>query len=319
MGTLMGTLLPGRGPRERGRGRLVRRGRGGPPGPVAEAAGLSASLGSSAVLLDWIMGEAAFFDLDRTVVARPSGLAFGRNFYRAGLIDRATLLRGYVAQTIYLLRGADEARMEEWRLRGLELSRGQRRASFGSVISSTMSDVIEPIIYREALDLMEWHRSLGRAVYLVSSSPEEVVQPIGGLLGVDDVIATRSKVDEAGRYVGELEFYCYGPHKADAMRALAEAKGIDLRGSWAYSDSITDLPMLDAVGHPVAANPDKALRLVARERQWPIVRFHLPVALRPYNLATATPQRRLVLAAGALAGGLGLLAVLRPRNRDRSA
>jgi len=264
------------------------------------------------------MGEAAFFDLDRTVVARPSGLAFGRNFYRAGLIDRATLLRGYVAQAIYLLRGADEARMEEWRLRGLELSRGQRRASFGSVISSTMSAVIEPIIYREALDLMEWHRSLGRAVYLVSSSPEEVVQPIGALLGVDDVIATRSKVDEAGRYVGELEFYCYGPHKADAMRELAEAKGIDLRSSWAYSDSITDLPMLEAVGHPVAANPDKALRRVARDRQWPIVTFHLPVALRPYNLATATPSRRLAVTAGALVGALGLLAVLRPRGRDRS-
>src|SRR5207244_3105073 len=129
------------------------------------------------------MSGAAFFDLDRTVVARPSGLAFGRYFYRAGLITRATLLRGYVAQVVYLLRGADEARMEEWRLRGLELARGQHRASFRRVIQSTMDEVIRPIIYREALDLMEWHRARGRRIYLVSSSPEEVVMPIGGLLG----------------------------------------------------------------------------------------------------------------------------------------
>src|SRR5258708_24384886 len=118
------------------------------------------------------MGGAAFFDLDRTLVARPSGLAFGRYFYRAGLITRATLLRGYAAQLVYLLRGADEARTEEWRLRGLELARGQSRDSFGRGIESTMSEVIQPIIYREALDLMEWHRARGRRLYLVSSSPE---------------------------------------------------------------------------------------------------------------------------------------------------
>ena len=258
---------------------------------------------------------AAFFDLDRTVVARPSGLAFGRNFYRAGLITRATLLRGYAAQTVYLLRGADEARMEEWRLRGLELARGQNRASFGRVIQSTMDEVIRPIIYREALDLMEWHRSRGRRIYLVSSSPEEVVAPIGGLLGVDDVIATKSRVDEAGRYVGELDFYCYGPHKAEAIRALAAERGIDLAGSWAYSDSITDLPMLEVVGHPVAANPDKDLRRVASDRCWPVVRFHLPAELRPVRLATATPQRRLVVGAGLAVLAAAVLAVLRPVRR----
>ncbi len=261
------------------------------------------------------MGGAAFFDLDRTVVARPSGLAFGRNFYRAGLITRATLLRGYAAQTVYLLRGADEARMEEWRLRGLELARGQPRASFGKVIESTMDRVIRPIIYREALDLMEWHRARGRGIYLVSSSPEEVVTPIGALLGVDDIIATKSSVDESGRYIGELDFYCYGPHKAEAMRALAAGNGIDLAESWAYSDSITDLPMLEVVGHPVAANPDRDLRRAAEDRGWPIVRFHLPAALRPLRLATATPQRRLIVAAGLAATLAALKAVLRCGNR----
>lgn len=261
------------------------------------------------------MAGAAFFDLDRTVVARPSGLAFGRHFYRAGLISRATLLRGYAAQIVYLLRGADEARMEEWRLRGLDLARGQERASFGRVIETNMSDVIQPIIYREALDLLEWHRGRGRATYLVSSSPEEVVTPIGGLLGVDGVIATRSSVDGEGRYLGELDFYCYGPHKAEAMRTLAAASGIDLADSWAYSDSITDLPMLEAVGHPVPANPDRDLRREAGRRQWPIVRFHLPADLRPVRMATATGTRRLVVGAAMAAMAAGLLAVLRPRHR----
>lgn len=242
------------------------------------------------------------------MVARPSGFAFGGAFYRAGLISRANLVRGYAAQAIYLLRGADEARMERWRLRGLDLSRGQERAGFGRVIERSTDAVIRPIIYREALELMEWHQAMRRAVYLVSSSPEEVVQPIGRLLGVDGVISTRSKVDSAGRYVGELEFYCYGPYKATAMQELAAAQGIDLGGSWAYSDSITDLPMLEAVGHPVATNPDRDLRRVAEQRGWTVVRFQVPTALRPLRVATATPARKAVLA-----GAVGL-AVLAARH-----
>lgn len=259
---------------------------------------------------------AAFFDLDRTVVARPSGLAFGRHFHRAGLINRTNLLRGYAAQTIYLLRGADEARMERWRAQGLELSRGQMRAGFGDVIEASMAEVIRPIIYREALDLMEWHRSRGRTVYLVSSSPEEVVGPIGRLLAVDGVIATKSMVDADGRYVGELEFYCYGPAKAVAIRALAHDKGLDLARCWAYSDSITDLPMLEVVGHSVAANPDRDLRRVAVARGWEVVRFQLPVQLNPLRLATATPLRRAALAATAVAGAALVAAAFRPRRRD---
>jgi HAD superfamily hydrolase (TIGR01490 family) len=257
------------------------------------------------------MGGAAFFDLDRTVVARPSGLAFGRNFFHAGLITRGTLLRGYAAQLVYLLRGADEARMERWRLRGLDLSRGQERAQFGKVIEASMGQVIRPIIYRESLDLMEWHRKMGRPVYLVSSSPEEVVLPIGRLLGVDGVIATRSKVDGGGRYVGELDFYCYGPHKVTALQKLAADNGLDLAESWAYSDSITDLPMLEAVGHPVAANPDRDLRRIAAQRGWTIARFRLPVALSPLRVATATRQRRLALVAGSLLLGGSLFVILR--------
>jgi HAD superfamily hydrolase (TIGR01490 family) len=261
------------------------------------------------------MAGAAFFDLDRTIVARPSGLAFGPHFHRAGLISRMTLMRAYAAQTVYLLRGADEARMERWRLRGLDLSRGHKRAGFGEVIEATMSDVIRPIIYQEALDLMEWHRNQGRNIYLVSSSPEEVVGPIGRLLAVDGVIATRSKVDADGLYVGELEFYCYGPHKARAMADLAGGLGVRLEESWAYSDSITDLPMLEAVGHAVAANPDRDLRRVALQRGWTVVRFRRPVELSPLRVATATSGRRLAIGIAAVASAAAVLALLRPHRR----
>ena len=262
------------------------------------------------------MGGAAFFDLDRTVVARPSGLAFSRHFFQAGLISRGTWYRGFVAQTIYLMRGADEARMEQWRMRGLDLSRGQERAGFGRVIQAYMAEVIRPIIYQEALDLMDWHRAEGRLVYLVSSSPEEVVDPIGVLLGVDGVVATRSKVDDQGRYVGELEFYCYGPHKSAAMRALAAERDLDLADSWAYSDSITDLPMLETVGHPVAANPDPHLRHVARQRGWHIVRFRRPVALSPLRIATATAARRRALVLTGAAAGLLLCTLALSRRKS---
>jgi phosphoserine phosphatase len=117
-------------------------------------------------------------------------------------------------------------------------------------------------------------------VYLVSASPEEIVEPLAEHLGVDGCIASRTVVDEEGRYAGEMEFYSYGPFKAEAIRALAEREGIDLDESSAYSDSYTDLPMLETVGHPVAVNPDRVLAKVAREREWEVMQFTKPVRLR---------------------------------------
>src|SRR5690606_27446395 len=120
----------------------------------------------------------------------------------------------------------------------------------------------------------------GHRVVVISASPEEIVRPLCRHLGVADVIATRAAVDEEGRYTGELELYAYGPGKAEAMRAMAEEEGIDLEASYAYSDSITDLPMLEAVGHPIAVNPDSALRVIAEERGWEIRKFVSPVTMR---------------------------------------
>ena len=158
----------------------------------------------------------------------------------------------------------------------------------------TLDDVLTPIIYAEALELIEEHKRAGRKTVIISSSPIETVEPIGEYLGVDDVIATRARLDADGRYTGELEFYAYGPHKADAIREMAVREGIDLARSYAYSDSITDLPMLELVGNPVAVNPDRELARVAREREWEM--RYVPAAGAPARpragAAEGTDDRR---------------------------
>jgi phosphoserine phosphatase len=160
---------------------------------------------------------------------------------------------------------------------------------------------------------MELHRARGRRVFIVSSSPEEVVRPLAERLGDVEVIATRVEIED-GRYAGRLAFYCYGPNKAVAIREVADRDGIDLGESYAYSDSITDLPMLEAVGHPVAVNPDRDLRRVATERGWRIRDFRRPVRLRQ-RLPAVPRNDRLLVRAAAVGAGVLLVGwiVLRPR------
>lgn len=224
--------------------------------------------------------EAAFFDLDKTVIARASMVAFGKPLYRAGLVSRWIVLRALWAQLIYLQFGHDEAQMERSRAAVLRLTKGWDQAKVTAVVRDALDEVIEPIVYEEALSLLREHRAAGRRVYLVSASPIEVVAPLATYLQVDDAIATRARIDEDGRYTGELEFSSHGANKVIAMTELAARHHLDLEGSWAYSDSITDLPMLEAVGHPVAVNPDRALRRVAEERGWEVRDFTLAVPLR---------------------------------------
>jgi HAD superfamily hydrolase (TIGR01490 family) len=249
--------------------------------------------------------EAAFFDLDKTVIARSSVLAFGRTFYREGLLSRRTIAKGLYAQVVFLLVGADERKMEKMRESMLALTRGWSRDHVASVVRETLEDVISPIVFAEALELFAEHRGAGRRVVIVSSAPVEVVEPLGEFLGVDRVIATRAEVDAEGRYTGRLEFYAYGPHKAEAIRELAAAEGIDLSRSYAYSDSVTDLPMLETVGHPCAVNPDRDLARLARERGWEIRTFRRPVRLR--NRLPVPPKGpTIAVAATAAACGAGL-------------
>ena len=244
--------------------------------------------------------EAAFFDLDKTVVAKSSTLAFGRPLYKEGLISPAIVIKGAYAQLAYQLLGANEGRMEKSRVALLELTKGWNADRVQRLVRETLQEIIDPLIYQEALDLFEEHRRAGRDLYLVSSSGEEVVKPLAEYLGVPHVIATRPGIDEDGNYDGTLDFYCYGENKAVAIREEAEARGIDLSASFAYSDSVTDVPMLSAVGHPVAVNPDKELRRYAATNEWEVVDFVRPVAVRSRLSTVPRPPAGVMMGAGAL-------------------
>jgi HAD superfamily hydrolase (TIGR01490 family) len=247
--------------------------------------------------------EAAFFDLDKTVVSKSSSLALTRPMYRAGLVSRSALLKGAYAQLVYLMVGADERRMDRVKDAMAALTKGWEKRQVEEIIREAITELIDPYIYLEALDLMELHRAKGRKVFIVSSSPEEVVAPLAEHLGEVDVIASRAEVVD-GRYTGEIGFYCYGESKAAAIREMAERDGVDLSGSYAYSDSMTDLPMLEAVGHPVAVNPDRELRREAERRGWQVRNFRRPVRLRERFPHVHAPSSSFTAVAAALAVAL---------------
>lgn len=249
--------------------------------------------------------EAAFFDLDKTVIAKASMVAFGRTFYREGLISRTLVLRGLWGQLVYMHLGASDEKLARMRESVLTLTRGWDQSKIRAIVAETLEAVVEPIIYSEAADLIDEHRRAGRMVVIVSASPAEIVEPLGRYLQVDRVIASEALVDADGRYSGEMAFYAYGPYKAEAMRSMAEELGIDLEASYAYSDSATDLPMLEAVGHPSVVNPDRALARWAEQRGWEIRHFVRPVRLRDrVSVPPAGPTAAGAGAVGAIVGGL---------------
>jgi len=264
--------------------------------------------------------EAAFFDLDKTVIAKASMVAFGGPLRRAGLINRRLMLRALWSGLLFHHFGADEERMRQYRESALRITRGWERERIATLVAETLTDVIDPIVYAEALSLIDEHHAAGRMVFLVSASPEEIVRPLGEYLGVDRTIASRASLDEVGRYTGRVDFYAYGPHKAEAIRAAAADLDIDLAASYAYSDSITDLPLLRAVGRPHVVNPDRDLARVARAESWPILLFRHGVPLRervalppPGRLATGA-----AIAGGVAAGALvGWWIVVRRPGRGR--
>ena len=243
--------------------------------------------------------EAAFFDLDKTVIAKASMVAFGRPLYAAGMINRWLIVRAMWSNLIFEMLGADEERMRKFRESTLRITAGWDQALISAIVRDTLHEVIEPIVYDEALDLIREHQAAGRRVFIISASPEEIVAPLAQYLGVDEAIASRAELDADGRYTGQVEFWSYGPYKAEAMRAAARRHGIDLDASYAYSDSMTDLPMLEAVGHPVAVNPDRELAKIARERGWETQRFEHRVPLR--QRVNMPPPGKTLAVAGTLA------------------
>jgi HAD superfamily hydrolase (TIGR01490 family) len=244
---------------------------------------------------------AAFFDLDKTIIAKSSTLAFSREFQAGGLISRGAVLRSAYAQFVYLVGGADHDQMEKMRQFMSQLCAGWDVQTVRDIVADTLHNIVDPLVYDEAVCLIEQHHDEGRDVIIVSTSGAEVVEPIGEMLGADHVVATRMAVED-GKYTGDIRFYAYAENKAKAITDLARKRGYDLARSYAYSDSVTDVAMLEAVGHPHAVNPDRDLRKVAKERDWPILVFEKPVALRSrMKLPPAKPTIAALTLGGAAA------------------
>jgi HAD superfamily hydrolase (TIGR01490 family) len=216
--------------------------------------------------------SAAFFDLDKTLISRSSTLAFAPSFYRHGLISRTQALRGALAQVVFRLGGADHRQMERIKEQVTRLCSGWHADRVTEIVTTHLEQIIGPIIYPQARGLLTEHRAAGRDVIIVSTAGQEMVGPIGAMLGATAIIATELRRAD-GRYTGEFDFYAYGEAKASRIRQLAAERGYELASCFAYSDSVTDLPMLEIVGHPHAVNPDRQLRKVAESRGWPVLAF----------------------------------------------
>jgi HAD superfamily hydrolase (TIGR01490 family) len=257
---------------------------------------------------------AAFFDLDKTIIAKSSTLAFSREFQAGGLISRRAMLRSAYAQFVFFTGGADHDQMDKMRLFMSQLCAGWDVATVREIVHDTLNNIVEPLVYEEAVRLMEEHRSEGRDIVIVSASGAEVVEPIGQMLGVDRVIATQMEIVD-GKYTGEIDYYAYAEEKARAIEHLSATIGYDLDECYAYSDSVTDVHMLEVVGHPFAVNPDRELRRIATAKDWPVLSFVRPVALRS---RVPLPPARQTLAALAVGGAMAAGGVLWANHRRRT-
>ena len=213
---------------------------------------------------------AAFFDLDKTLIEGSSALHFARASYRAGMLTRRQLAGDAWANLRFRLRGSTDEATEQLKRRILEAIAGQRVVDLARLGPEVLAGIL-PMLYREVLREAYAHQDAGRRVYIVTAASQELADVLAHVLVLDGGIGMRSEVINGvytGRAAGPITYQ--GPR---AIRELAEREGIDLAESYAYSDSESDLPMLRAVGHPIAVNPDSALGRVARESGWRIMRF----------------------------------------------
>jgi putative phosphoserine phosphatase/1-acylglycerol-3-phosphate O-acyltransferase len=218
-------------------------------------------------------GGAAFFDLDRTLLRGASGPLIGealeaagltRSLPGQGLLYRVYNVVGETLPSMALARGAALA-AKGW-------SRDAVRQA-GEKAAEKLEELVTPF----ARPLLDEHRKAGRPVVLATTTPYDLVQPLAERLGFDDVVATRYAADDDGSYTGGLEGeFVWARGKLGAVRRWADDHGIDLAQSYAYSDSVYDMPLLGAVGHPHAVNPDPRLRALATLRRWPVIHLDVP-------------------------------------------
>ncbi len=218
------------------------------------------------------MAAAAFFDLDRTLLRRSSALALAGSFRERGLISRTQLAKAAAWQLLFVARGASHEAVRSAAEDGLRILDGYTPEQLRALVADALEPVLRPLVYAEPLRLLEQHRARGDRVYVVSATLQEIVQAIADDLGFDGAFGTVCEVRD-GRYIGRAVRPLHAENKAAVVRELAAAESLDLAECTAYSDSHTDLPLLEAVGRPVAVNPDRQLRTIAAERGWAVLEF----------------------------------------------
>jgi len=218
------------------------------------------------------VSSAAFFDLDRTLLRRSSALALAGSFRERGLISRRQLAKAAFWQLLFVLRGASHEAVRSAAEDGLVVLRGSTPDELRSLVAEALEPVLRPLVYAEPLHLVQQHRERGEPVYVVSATLQEIVEAVAADLGFDGALGTVCEVVD-GRYTGRAVRALHAENKAAVVRELAAAEGFDLDACTAYSDSHTDLPFLEAVGRPVAVNPDRELRRIAADRGWPVLEF----------------------------------------------
>ncbi len=256
-------------------------------------------------------GAAAFFDLDKTLMQGSSAFQLGRAAYRAGLLDRRQLVSDATANLLFRLRGATDADSTALRERIANSLRGKRVVDMERLGPAVLGAIL-PRIYPQMLALGHDHQDAGRRAYIVTAASSELAEMLARVLAFDGAVGSGVAEVVDGVYTGRpAGAFVYRAAKARAVEELAAREGIDLAASYAYSDSESDVPMLEAVGHPVAVNPDATLARIARERGWDILRF---------DLLGRRLKAAVALGAAAGAGGIGGVTVVRrrrPRDRHR--
>jgi len=253
---------------------------------------------------------AAFFDLDKTLIAGSSAMAFAAAARRKGFVNRAQISLWGVDHLRYRLRGATDEETADVLRAGSEMLSKMSERDLKRMGPEVLSTVL-PRVYPRMLEEIHAHHDAGRPTFIVSAASDDLVSLLARVLGMDGGIGTRYAVDSSGRYTGELDGpFVYGEGKVEAIKGVAEVLHLDLSESWAYSDSASDLPMLRAVGNPVAVNPDSRLAKVAKEEGWRVMRFE-------------RLGRRLAIVGGAIAagvaGGVGQHLANRQTEREMKA
>jgi HAD superfamily hydrolase (TIGR01490 family) len=252
---------------------------------------------------------AAFFDLDKTLIEGSSAIHFGRAAYRRGLVTKRQLAKDLWANVKFRLRGSTDEETDALRQRILDSIAGHRVVDLARLGPEMLAGIL-PRAYPEMLDVAWRHQDEGRDVYIVTAASQELADTMASVFVFHGGIGMRSEVRE-GFYTGRPAGpFTYREGKAEAIREVAEREGYDLSESWAYSDSESDLPMLRAVGHPVAVNPDSHLLATAREEGWQVMTFD--------RLGHRLRIGASVAGLGAAGAGAGyVVARLKPSRRER--